>query len=127
MFDAGKVIGGLAAFVAIASAPLWLALARGREASPPKLELPANQKRCVESKELMRQRHLALLREWRDAVLREGRERWIASDGGEVRISLTGTCLGCHTNVSAFCDRCHDYVGVTIACWSCHVRPSESS
>lgn len=126
MFDRGKVIGGLVAIAVIAGAPFWLALARGKEGTPPKLQLPTNEKRCVESRELMRQQHVALLLQWRDAVVREGRNRYVASNGREYRISLTGTCLGCHINASAFCDRCHAYVGVSLDCWSCHVRPSEN-
>ncbi|MBI2838755.1 MAG: sulfate reduction electron transfer complex DsrMKJOP subunit DsrJ [Acidobacteria bacterium] len=126
MADGAKVAGGLMVFVALACAPIWLVLARRSTASQPEIELPVGQKRCVESAEFMRQRHAALLVDWRDAVVREGLNRYVASDGREFRISLTGTCLGCHTQASAFCDRCHAYIGVSPECWSCHVRPSEN-
>ncbi len=42
----------------------------------------------------------------------------------EVKFPLTGTCLtGCHTNKADFCDRCHNYAGVSVYCWECHVDP----
>ena len=40
-------------------------------------------------------------------------------------ISLAGTCMKCHSNKAEFCDRCHDYAGVSPDCWSCHVAPQE--
>jgi len=31
--------------------------------------------------------------------------------------------MKCHTDKAKFCDRCHNYVGVTPNCWDCHVEP----
>ena len=38
-------------------------------------------------------------------------------------MSLTNTCLGCHSNKAQFCDQCHNYLEVTPYCWDCHVDP----
>jgi hypothetical protein len=40
--------------------------------------------------------------------------------------SLQVTCMDCHSNKSKFCDRCHEYAGVTPYCWDCHVAPKEN-
>jgi len=62
---------------------------------------------------------------WRDDAVREGKRTYTAADGRVHTISLTGTCLGCHSNKKQFCDRCHDYSGAKPACWSCHIYPEE--
>ena len=76
---------------------------------------------CVESAEYMRDSHMVLLDEWRDAVVREGHRTYVSSTGERHEMSLTKTCLGCHTDKSKFCDRCHDFVGEAPYCWDCHV------
>ena len=36
-------------------------------------------------------------------------------------MSLTNTCLAqCHGAKADFCERCHNYAAVTLACWDCH-------
>ena len=76
----------------------------------------------------MRASHMTLLAEWRDRVVRDGVRTYTGADGRVVRMSLSGTCLGtCHTDKTAFCDRCHDYAGVKPACWDCHVVPPAGS
>jgi nitrate/TMAO reductase-like tetraheme cytochrome c subunit len=40
-------------------------------------------------------------------------------------MSLSQTCLGCHSNKEKFCDSCHTYSGVKPNCWNCHVVPQE--
>jgi hypothetical protein len=77
------------------------------------------------SREEIRREHPALLSQWRDAVVRDGQTTFRTSDGRDVPMSLSGTCLGCHTEPSKFCDRCHDWVGVKPGCFGCHVRPAE--
>ncbi len=73
----------------------------------------------------MRANHMRLLNDWRDLVVREGERTYTAADGKVYEISLTGTCLKCHSNKETFCDRCHDYAGVTPSCWNCHIIPEE--
>jgi len=83
--------------------------------------LPVDQKTCVEATPYMRTHHVELLTAWRDAVVREGNRVYRAQNGKEYRISLTGTCLGCHRKKADFCDRCHTYMKVNPRCWDCHV------
>ena len=41
-------------------------------------------------------------------------------------MSLSQSCLGCHSNKEQFCDACHNYAGVKPNCWSCHIVPKEA-
>jgi len=119
MHDTGKVALGLGAFLALASAPAWLSAGRG---APPQLERPTGSSRCIEPTPAMRARHMEILDAWRDAVVRQGDGVYVASDGQRHRMSLTGTCLGCHVEPAKFCDRCHAYAGVEAFCWDCHKK-----
>jgi len=101
------------------TAPAWYAIGRGK-GQPPELEKPAGKTRCVEPPPVMRARHMQLLDDWRDAVVRRGEGVYVASDGQRHRMSLTGTCLGCHVDPAKFCVKCHEYVGVEAFCWDCH-------
>ena len=74
-------------------------------------------------KESMRAQHMELLDHWRDQVVREDARTFDAADGGHFKMSLTGTCLGCHPNKVDFCDQCHTYPDVQPDCWNCHVDP----
>ena len=67
----------------------------------------------------MRGSHMQLLIEWRDEAVREGERTLRAFNGKTYDMSLTRTCLTqCHTNRNEFCDRCHDYAGVSDPyCW----------
>jgi len=131
MYDAQKIVPGLLVFLVLMTFPVWFN--KGKAAPPPNLALntPAIQqlkdKRCVESKDYMSADHMQLLDSWRRAVVREGDRFYRASDGKEYAMSLSGTCLGCHSNKEQFCDRCHNYEGVKPTCWSCHVVPPEKS
>jgi len=123
VYNAKTIIPGLLGFVAVAALPLWLAMAGGGTGDRPELELPQDGSKCVESTEYMRDNHMLLLDDWRDLAVREGKRIHVSSDGTRHKMSLTGTCMSCHTNGEAFCDRCHNYAGVTPTCWDCHVRP----
>ena len=129
LYNGGKIIAGIAVFLIVATFPFWYG--RGRAVAPPELKLdtPAIQrlteKRCVESTAYMRANHMKLLVAWRDGAVREGIRSYTATDGWAFQVSLTGTCLGCHSNKDKFCDRCHDYAGAKPACWSCHNIPEE--
>jgi hypothetical protein len=129
LYDAGKIIAGIVIFLILITFPLWYG--KGKAVAPPDLELntPAIQqladKRCVEDTAFMRANHMKLLATWRDDVVRDGKRFYTASDGRTVEMSLTGSCLKCHSNKDRFCDRCHDYAGVKPTCWNCHIVPGE--
>lgn len=117
------LIAGLAALVALATWPVWRAVA-GPPPAAPALARPIGATECVAPVEYMRASHMKLLADWRDRVVRDGVRRYTDARGRVVTMSLTRTCLGaCHTDKAKFCDRCHDYAGVTPACWECHVPP----
>ena len=123
MHDAGKIVPGLVAFLAIATFPIWYNLARGAEVRAPQIEKPANATRCVADTETMRRDHMRMLLEWRDEVVRHDERIFVTADGRRYYKSLTGTCLGCHESKATSCDRCHSYLGVQPYCWDCHVDP----
>lgn len=117
MKDAGRIVGGLVAVCAVIALPVWIASARGAKTAV----LPrATGESCVEPPEQMRKQHPALLATWRERVVRFGDRVHDKADGSSVRISLTGTCLGCHGNATQFCDQCHARSAVTLSCWGCH-------
>lgn len=122
MHDRWKVLVGIGVFLVTVGSPWWLS-AFGEPQHRPKLVLPAADRPCVEPAEFMRAHHMELLLEWREAVVREGRRTYVASDGREHRMSLTGTCMGCHSKKKEFCEECHNHVGAEPACWRCHVEP----
>ena len=129
IYNPGKIIAGTAVFFMVVTFPFWYG--RGKSVSPPdlKLDTPAIQrlkdKLCVEPAPFMRSNHRKLLVAWRDGAVREGNRSYRATDGRVYTISLTRTCLECHSNKKQFCDRCHDYAGAKPACWNCHIIPEE--
>ena len=118
---------GLAAFLIVATSPLWLNA--GRVVPPPKpdlntpaiQQLAANDKQCVLPTDQMRATHMQLLIDWRDQVVRTGNRVWVSPNGKKYEPSLSNTCLGCHSNKADFCDQCHNYAAVTPNCWGCHL------
>ncbi len=135
MRDRPLIIGALVAFLAVLALPAWYDAAHGARPSAPSLARPAAEKACVAPVGYMRRSHMKLLAAWREEVVRNGTRTFVAFDGRRHAISLTGTCLGCHGDRARFCDRCHDYAGVSPGCWSCHAsapaaaptRPGEVS
>jgi hypothetical protein len=123
MFDAGKILPGLLVFLALVTFPIWYNAASGGEVRVPEIEKPAGETQCVEQASFMRREHMQLLMDWRDAAVRLGDRIHVSPDGRRFVKSLTGTCLGCHENKAASCDRCHDYLDVVPTCWECHVDP----
>lgn len=122
MSDKTRIAVGLGAFLVLAAFPAWPGIGAANTAQPD-LEAPVDPSGCVEEASTMVARHQGLLNGWRTAVVRDG-ERFYTSDAGrEWEMSLTGTCLSCHTSHEAFCQRCHDYADVSPTCWSCHVAP----
>ncbi|KPJ93670.1 MAG: hypothetical protein AMS18_05295 [Gemmatimonas sp. SG8_17] len=123
MTDKTKAIAGLAVFVILVTYPFWSVLGSATAASAPELELPEGEDNCVEETQFMTANHMDLLNQWRNAVVRDGEREYISASGERHVMSLTGTCMGCHSNRDAFCTRCHDYSNVSPACWDCHVEP----
>jgi hypothetical protein len=124
MHDGGKIAFGLAVFVILTLFPVWKS-AMGPRPNPPELEIITTAKECVAPRETMRAEHMQILNEWRNTVVRTGVRTYVAQNGETVRMSLSGTCMDCHSNKSKFCDRCHTYMAVSPPCWDCHIEPEE--
>ena len=125
MYDANKIIPGVIIFFALLTSPIWFTAASGKINYMPNPEIVTEEKQCVEPTEWMRVNHMDLAVEWRETVVRTGDRTWVASDGQEYTMSLTNTCLSCHSNKADFCDQCHNYAGVSPECWTCHNFPEE--
>lgn len=122
MPDTAKIVAGLVVFVGLVGLPFWYNVAAGTEPRLPAIERPKGEDRCILDAATMRREHMQLLADWREQVVREGRRDHVTADGRHYRRSLTGTCLGCHTDRQASCDRCHASLSVTPYCWDCHVE-----
>jgi hypothetical protein len=118
--DRGLIVGGLVAFVALVTLPVWYQAAFGTPRTQPTLARPTGE-RCVLPRAEMRHSHMDVLVAWRERVVRGGERQLVAAGGRAMPISLTGTCLGCHGAKRDFCDRCHEYASVQITCFDCHV------
>lgn len=126
MYDKGKVIAGIVIFVVIITFPFWYN--RGKAAPAPEPQLTAKAKAakaCILPKEEMRTEHMQMLDEWRQTVVRDTKRVYVAADGKEYNMSLSNTCMDCHSVKSEFCDRCHNYANVDPFCWDCHIYPEE--
>jgi hypothetical protein len=129
MYDSGKIIMGLIIFAGLFLAPVWYNAIQGKAAlNKPNLILPTkgNQYVCVTSTETMRTNHMIILNTWRTAVVRSGESKYVNENHQEFEMSLTNSCLKCHSNKSQFCDQCHNYVGVNPYCFDCHNEPKNS-
>ncbi|RJP23225.1 MAG: cytochrome C [Candidatus Abyssobacteria bacterium SURF_5] len=128
MYDGGKIIAGLVIFLGVVTFPFWYTQANEEAIEKPQLLLPADETECVEPTAYMRASHMQMLNEWRDFVVREGQATYLSSTGKMYEMSLTRTCMKCHTSRQEFCNKCHAYSGVsTPYCWDCHVEPKESA
>ena len=128
MYDAGKIVAGLAVFVVLATSPLWYNAISAAPPDAPELKTPPNgSTQCVEATDYMRANHMDLLDEWRDTVVRENVRTYTSElSGRNFDMSLSDTCLDCHSNKDQFCDSCHTYSAVQPYCWDCHVIPEEA-
>ncbi len=126
MYNKGTIIAGLALFVLFVTFPIWF---NGLDAGPlPKPELPpGGEKQCVAPAAEMRDKHMQLLNEWRDDVLRNSDRVSVTVDGKEYRKGLQMACMQCHSNKEKFCDSCHEYAAVQPTCWDCHLTPTEAA
>jgi len=127
MYNSGKILIGIIVFLILFTSPIWYDLVIGNPTIKPSLVLPTgeDQKECVMSAEYMRDNHMELLNVWRDDAVRMGNRTFTTSSGKKFEMSLTKTCLGCHSNKAEFCDQCHNYLGVSPYCWECHVDPKK--
>jgi hypothetical protein len=129
LYNIGKIAAGILIFAVLIIFLLWYG--KGKTFLQPKLSIdtPAiaqlKEKRCVEDTAFMRESHMKLLVGWREAAVREGNRLYTAKGGRTFEVSLSGTCLRCHSNKQQFCDRCHNYVGAKPNCFSCHIIPAE--
>ncbi len=128
MYDASKIVAGLAVFVVLATSPLWYNALSAAPPDAPELQQPPNgSTECVEATDYMRANHMDLLDQWRDSVVREDVRTYTSEMSGKTfNMSLSDTCLDCHSDKKQFCDACHTYSAVDPYCWDCHVIPEEA-
>jgi hypothetical protein len=122
MSDRKLIIAGIVIFFALFTFPLWFNL--GKAAPAPELVLTEKAKAakdCVMPTEYMRGNHMQVLDLWRHQVVRNGERIFVNADGKEYTMSLSNSCLDCHSNKADFCDKCHNYASVTPYCWDCHI------
>ena len=150
MRDKATIIAGLVVFLVLATFPFWYAIVADEKLSPPDLVLPdpalpvfaGGQYHCVEDN--MVARHMDLLDQWRNLVVRDGKRQYTSEAYGEqYEMSLTKTCMGCHVDGKTFCSRCHEYANVrpllplqksataqetqgAVGCWDCHLEQKEN-
>jgi hypothetical protein len=128
MNDKSKIIAGLIIFVVIVTFPIWFNMGKAVPVPEPELSAKAKAaKECVRETEYMTAEHMQLLDQWRESVVREGKRAYVNSSGKEFTMSLSNTCLDCHSNKAEFCDRCHTYASADPYCWDCHIdNPKEN-
>lgn len=122
MKDKNKILAGLAIFIVVITFPFWFNM--GKAAPAPELELTAKAKAaktCVMPTAYMKAEHMQLLDVWRHNVVRNGERAFVNAEGKLFNMSLSNTCLDCHSNKEQFCDRCHNYASVRPYCWDCHI------
>jgi hypothetical protein len=126
MNDKKWIVLGLIIFFGLLTLPLWYnVILKGAKAAPaPELVLTEKAKaakQCVLPTELMATEHMQLLDLWRHSVVRNAQREYVSAEGKTFNMSLSNTCLDCHSNKTEFCDRCHDYASVRPYCWDCHI------
>jgi hypothetical protein len=130
MYDKGKIIAGILIFLALMTFPFWYS--GGKTVCPPALPIDTPEiqklavKRCIEPAAYMSASHMELIDSWRNAVVQDGKRWYVNREGKKFPMSLSQTCLGCHSNKEKFCDACHSYAGVKPTCFACHVIPKET-
>lgn len=124
MNDRNYIIIGLVVFFALLTFPVWYNL--GSASSAPEVVLTEKAKEakiCIEDADFMRREHMQILNNWRDKVVREDKRTYTGKDGKQYNVSLSNTCMDCHSNKADFCDKCHTYTAVDPYCWDCHTYP----
>jgi hypothetical protein len=125
VYDGKKIVLGLIVFLGILTFPFWYNAASGKAGYLPKPEAPKDQKECIEPKAFIRVNHKALLEDWRLDVVRNGMRTYEAQNKKKYTKSLSKTCMNCHKDKDVFCQKCHDYAGVSTKCWDCHLYPKQ--
>ncbi|EGW39648.1 sulfate reduction electron transfer complex DsrMKJOP subunit DsrJ [Desulfosporosinus sp. OT] len=150
MYKGGKIIVGLVIFLAFLTFPFFYNMGKAN-AGPENLDANLKQaadSQCVEPADYMRNNHMQLLNQWRQAYVRDGLTEYTNSQGKTFEINID-TCTKCHSTGAAsntsgvsnpavnevgvsnpavntsdqFCVSCHDYASVKPTCWSCHSEP----
>lgn len=118
MYNKSLVIPGLVIVLLIIFSPiLYNAKSFGLgEVPKPELKINESLTSCVKDTEYMRAYHMKYLEEGREKTVREG----IRGTNQSV-----AKCMECHPTRDEFCNECHNYVGVTPECWSCHYYPEK--
>ncbi len=124
MYNLKYIIPGLVVFVLIVTSPVWLNVFLWGSDEPVLVPPPGGEKTCVAPIPEMRAKHMVLLNEWRDDVLRNANRTTVTVDGKTFRKGLQMACMECHSNKETFCDPCHEYASVKPYCWDCHLAPS---
>ena len=129
MNDKKLIVTGLVIFLMIVLFPFWYN--RGKAVPPPEVKLTEQAKaakECVLAKDYMSAEHMQLLDLWRESVVRQADRVYTNPKGKQFVMSLSNTCLDCHSNKADFCDKCHNYASVRPYCWDCHIdKPKENS
>jgi hypothetical protein len=126
MNDKKWIVLGLVIFLGLFTFPLWynILIKAGKAAPAPEVVLTEKAKaakQCVMSTAYMKRDHMQLLDLWRHSVVRNAKREFVNPEGKTFNMSLSNTCLDCHSNKAEFCDRCHDYASVRPYCFDCHI------
>ena len=126
MNDKKWIILGLVIFLGLLTFPLWynFAIKAGKAAPAPVPVLTEKAKaagECVMTRDYMAKEHMQLLDLWRHQVVRNAQREFVNAQGKVFNMSLSNTCLDCHSNKAEFCDSCHNYASVRPYCWDCHI------
>jgi len=133
MHDTGKIILGIIVFLGIFTFPFYYNGFYMENYLPPeKIEKQVNTMKnkhpqYVDSKNLtfseMRATHMQFLDHWREGVVRHGDRTTVKG--------LQLTCFMCHSKnqevkkMAPSCNGCHEYIGVNLYCWQCHIDPAD--
>jgi hypothetical protein len=126
MNDKKWIVLGLVIFLGLFTFPLWynILVKAGKAAPAPEVVLTEKAKaakQCVMSTAYMKRDHMQLLDLWRHSVVRNAKREFVNPEGKTFNMSLSNTCLDCHSNKAEFCDRCHNYASVRPYCFDCHI------
>lgn len=130
--DAGRIYLGLGFFLVVMLTATLYNLGMGKAGKAPTLDKPTNSKACVQPTPWMRENHMKLLDDWRNAAVRDGVRGHVTVEGKRYEKSLTNGCMKCHQHKARFCDRCHHWAGITrvgvdLNCWACHIQPTPAA
>ncbi|MGO9620312.1 MAG: sulfate reduction electron transfer complex DsrMKJOP subunit DsrJ [Desulfobaccales bacterium] len=126
-YDLKYILLGLVIFFGLVFSPILPNLGKIVAAPSPKVDTPAilklaeKERQCVMPTPYMRANHMQMLIDWREAAVRHADREFINPAGKKFTVSLSNTCMECHSNKTQFCDKCHNYVEVTPNCWGCHL------